>query len=645
MLKRPWILRSSAHAALIAVALALGACRSLGPESEPPPSVDRAALLTSQGDNAGAARVYEALAAQNTGTDQVDMLLRAARAYLVAHQSDQATRVAAEVHPPFTAAQSFDLQLLNIELTLARGQAEEAWRQVTAVHTPADAPSAVHFLELKRRVAFAAARPLDGVRAEIEEERYLAPEQRRAARAALLAQLRDASEHNVKIDPRSAPDAVTRGWLELAPLTAQAARAPGTAAAAVEAWRVRYPNHPAEEVVRGEQLGAPSAPAVAQPQLALLLPLTSRQASAAASVRDGFLTAYYVNPAAQRPRIRIYDTAQMSIAEAVTRATQDGAEFIVGPLTREEITAAAELTGRRPPMLALNFLPPEHAAPAAFYQFALSPEDEAREAARRILAEGYRRGVALVPQGAWGKRVLASFKEQLSAGGGTLVEDAMFDAARGNYSPAITDALGINDSYARHKRLESVVGTKLQFQPRRRADIDFIFAPSSAAAARLLRPQLRYYFAGDVPTYATSDAFDPDPTANQDLEGLMFPDMPWMLGGGLADSVRGAARDAWPNGGPRRNRLFAFGFDAYRLAGVLRSEQAATLSLDGLTGHLTLDAQGRIHRDLEWAQVHQGQPQLLSAPATPAARANHSRAALRAAFAPATAPASAPRVR
>ena len=51
----------------------------------------------------------------------------------------------------------------------------------------------------------------------------------------------------------------------------------------------------------------------------------------------------------------------------------------------------------------------------------------------------------------------------------------------------------------------------------------------------------------------------------------MFPDMPWMLGGEPADSVRAAAREAWPIGGPRRNRLFAFGYDAYRLATTLRN--------------------------------------------------------------------------
>ncbi len=55
----------------------------------------------------------------------------------------------------------------------------------------------------------------------------------------------------------------------------------------------------------------------------------------------------------------------------------------------------------------------------------------------------------------------------------------------------------------------------------------------------------------------------------------MFPDMPWMLGGDLAESVRAAAREAWPTGGPRRNRLFAFGFDAFRLTTALRAQVAA----------------------------------------------------------------------
>jgi hypothetical protein len=94
--------------------------------------------------------------------------------------------------------------------------------------------------------------------------------------------------------------------------------------------------------------------------------------------------------------------------------------------------------------------------------------------------------------------------------------------------------------------------------------------------------------------------------ANQDLDGLMFPDMPWMLGGNLAEAVRAATRDAWPNSGLQRSRLFAFGFDAYRLAVALRNSRG-DVNVDGLTGRLSFDPERRIRRELAWAQLHDGE--------------------------------------
>jgi len=353
---------------------------------------------------------------------------------------------------------------------------------------------------------------------------------------------------------------------------------------------------------------------VVGPHVALLLPITGRAAAAAISVRDGFMTAYYQLPANERPRVQIYDTGSQSVADALTQATGAGADFIVGPLTREEVTAAADFPGLRVPLLALNFLPPERAPPPQFYQYALSPEDEARLAARRVLEDHHRRGVALVPAGDWGARVLAAFRQELQAGGGDLIGTGQIDGARTDYSAAITEVLRSSDSNARFHRLESILGTKLQFEPRRRNDIEFIFAPAPANLERLLRPQLRFHYAGDIPTYATSDAFEPDVRANEDLEGLMFPDMPWMLGGDLADAVRAATREAWPTGGPHRGRLFAFGFDAFRLTQALRhAGVSGTISVAGLTGRLSLDAQRHVRRELGWAQLHGGEVRLLPA--------------------------------
>ena len=53
---------------------------------------------------------------------------------------------------------------------------------------------------------------------------------------------------------------------------------------------------------------------------------------------------------------------------------------------------------------------------------AAQPALEASQAARRILADGHARGIALVPDNDWGLRIAASFGEQLQAGGGRLLE-------------------------------------------------------------------------------------------------------------------------------------------------------------------------------------------------------------------------------
>ena len=225
---------------------------------------------------------------------------------------------------------------------------------------------------------------------------------------------------------------------------------------------------------------------------------------------------------------------------------------MIGPLTREEVVAAADAPGRRPPLLALNFLAAEAAAPQSFYQFALSPEDEARLAARRALADGRRRAVALVPEGDWGTRVLNAFRAEFEGGGGQLLDSVAYAPSRNDYSDPIQSALRLKDSRARQKRLEAALGTTLAFQPRRRADIDLLFTPAPSATARQLRPQLRFHFAGDIPAYATSDAYEPGLAGNQDLEGLVFPDMPWMLG---ADGAgRATARGDHRRLGRRRAR-------------------------------------------------------------------------------------------
>jgi outer membrane PBP1 activator LpoA protein len=608
--------------AIVAAALVLSACPTT-PRRGGLPSVDRAEALTRSGDHAAAAGVYERLATETTGSDSAEFNVRAARAWLAAGRPLDAERVLALLPPGLTQQQALEQQLLRIQSALAQGRGEQAWRDISAMQAPAAQAAAARYYETRQQVAIATGHLVDGIRAEFSRERVIGPGDARTARAELLAQLRAAAERGVPLTPPPGSEAAVRGWLEAASVALDNSRNPTLGATRLNAFRSRYPNHPALAALAGEPgigVDEPAARLDAAPHLALMLPLSGRTSAPAAQIRDGFMTAYYQLPAATRPRLRVYDTAAASMADSLADATANGAEFIVGPLTREEVIAAADILTTRPAILALNFLPGDRPRPEKFFQFALSPEDDARAVARYIAASGRRRGVVLVPEGDWGTRVAAAFDEELRAAGGYVLGQASFaTSARNDFGASITQVLRTDDSSARHQRIQATIGQKLELEPRRRPDIQFIFAPSQPATARLLRPQLRYHLAGDIPTYTLGDAYEPHPTANQEIEGMMFPDMPWMLSvESRPAEVREAASAAFGDPASKRGRLFAFGYDAFRIAEALK--RGGTIDPAGLTGTLSLDAQGRVRRELDWVRIKSGAPAPLGRP-DPAAQA------------------------
>ena len=605
---------------LLAAALLLAGCPTTGTRTGKSPT-DRAEDAMRAGNPAGAAALYEQLAAQaSTPTDSIDYRLRAARAWLAAGRAADADRVLAAIGAGVTQQQGLEQHLLRIESSVMQGRGDEAWREVSAMQPPVAPGAAARYYETRQQVAIATGHLVDGIRAEQSREHLMGPGDAQVARGELLAQLRAAAERGVSLAPPPGSDATLRGWLEAASVAADNAHNPTLGATRLAAFRTRYPSHPALAALAGEPgigVSEKSATLQAAPHLALILPLSGRTAAPAAQIRDGFMTAYYQLPANSRPRLRVYDSATISIADTMAQAAAAGAEFIVGPLTREEVVSAAEVLTTRPPVLALNFLPADKPAPEKFFQFALSPEDDARAVARYIGASGRHHGVVIVPEGDWGTRVAAAFGEELQAAGGFVLGQSAFNPAEKDYGAAIMQALRTDDSRARQQRIQATIGQKLEFEPRRRADIQFIFAPSQPGAARLLRPQLRFHLAGDIPTYTLGDAYEPHPTANQEIDGVIFPDMPWMVGTDeLSSGVRAAATQAFGESATRRGRLFAFGFDAMRIASSL--QRGAPIDPQGLTGTLSIDAQGRVHRELEWVHIKAGVP----TPLEPAAAAH-----------------------
>ena len=411
-------------------ALALAACAALPPVSQRAGTVPAAEAAARKGDHAQAATQYENLAATRLPPEQIELQLAASREWLAAGRAADAARVLAGIGAPQTAAQSLERSLLDAETSLLGNRAQEAWQKIGAIPESAAtgsaaAGAALRYYALKMRIALAAARPVDGIRAEMAAEGFTAnAAERTQLRSQLLAALRDAREHGVKLEAAASQDPIVRGWLDLGAIATDTHGASLIGEAEAAGWRAKYPNHPALEVL-AQALPPPLVVAAPGGRIALLLPLTGPASGQAATVRDGFLSAYYQLPPATRPALQVYDTGAVTPADAIAQARAAGSSFIVGPLLREDVAAVAALGSQSVPVLALNFLPADQPAPGGLYQFALSPEDEAQLVARRILADGRRRGVALVPRGDWGMRVIDAFTRELTGGGGSLISQTL----------------------------------------------------------------------------------------------------------------------------------------------------------------------------------------------------------------------------
>jgi outer membrane PBP1 activator LpoA protein len=586
--------------AALAVSLIMAACTLLKPAQAPEDRQERAQRLGVEGKHAEAAQAYAELAdLQPTNHDNYELLSAeqwlAAGNVAAAKQAFAATSAEARTRLPTARA------LVAAEIAFAENDGARAIHELDQIAVPTSPDQAQNYWWIRGRSAFLTGHPLEGTRALVERERWLSdPVSLGANRAELYSRIRIAAERGQPLTAPPKTDPIIVGWLELGPVAVGLARDPMRAATALANWRRLFPQHPANASVLAMASTQIAAATEFPDQIALLLPLSGRAEAVGVAVRDGFLAAYLEQDPATRPRLKIYDVVAESLSGAYARAIAEGAGFVVGPLTKEDVAALLPLSVGGTPVLALNFLGDSTSTPRHFYQFALSPEDEARVVARRVVADGRLNGVAIVPGTEWGKRVGAAFADELSHLGGSVLDSQRFDTSQVDFSDLIKQVLQVH----------AVKGEPSTH----RTDAAFVFvAAGSPGVARQILPQLKFHYAGDVPVYSTSDSFEPDPAANSDLDGMLFPDMPWMVANDpVTAQIRDAVRAAWPARTARRDRLYAFGFDAYRLMPALRAKPSAGAGeISGVTGKLRLDDNNRIHRDLDWAQIRNGAPNSL----------------------------------
>ena len=367
-------------------------------------------------------------------------------------------------------------------------------------------------------------------------------------------------------------------------------------------------------IMRNQELLAPTYNLEDFPdQVALLLPLSGDYKREGESIQNGFLGAHYSLSGNKQgiKKIKIYDTQkfQDSVA-AYDQALEDGADFVVGPLLQDSVNNLAKKIAFNVPVLTLNSLEND-ASLIRMYQFSLSSVDEAISTSNKVIIDQNKIGLIVAPDNEWGHQLKDTYTSTLESMGGIIIESQFYNQDDKDFSSELKELLGISLSEKRFDRLSANLNEDLSFSPRRRQDVDFIFlVAADTTSGKLLKSQLNYHLSGDkvLPIYSTSTIYSYD-TNLDDLNDVIFTDAPWVIDQQIwLKNLPTILRDYWP-GDAIQSRQNAMGYDAYFLiAAISSSKDYSMQELNGATGQLYMEDNGRIRRRLAWAKLINGEP-------------------------------------
>ncbi len=497
---------------------------------------------------------------------------------------------------------------------LSNPRLEQNWHNV-------DAAQETLIRERRARVFAALGEAIDSIKERLSLDPILVDSQAEYEnREALWRTLMSLPDSQLSELSQTEANQTLRGWYSLAKLSKNTQTDLNEQLQQVHNWQRQWPQHPASRSLP-EDLKLLNELIAERPQnIALLLPVTGPLAEAGKAIRDGFMASYYDSLGRNHttPIVEVYDTTDRDINEVYDQAVAAGANLVVGPLDKAKVADLNFRTQLPVPTIALNYIdiqavntttqpntkPAETVYADNLYQFGLSADDEAEQVAQRAWLDTHRKAMIIAPRTAWGERTLQAFRERWESYGGTVVSQALFSDQR-EFSQTIKNNVGVTDSQQRARDLRALFGPgyPFEYEPRRRQDIDMIFLLARPSEARQLKPMLAFYYAGDIPVYATSHVYAgvSDPSADRDINGIRFNTLPWFFG--QAKPVKQAI-DKFAQAKPEYQGLYALGADVFQLYPRLKQLQAIPETrLYGTTGALHLTNDRKIHREQVWAQI------------------------------------------
>lgn len=554
---------------------------------------------------------YLRLAANANTSEKQVYLLSAAEQYLMNNQAEAAQKVLSSVNASYLNADaSIKLSLLRIYYRAESGQASVAIEQLAPfISNPSLSNSNQILVHRILAKAYQQQSNLVATIDQMDQLQNLLPdsESRQQNLVATWKMIENLNVSTLQEWSSKTDSPEVRGWLDLAVIN-NTYYSPSAFLSAIKNWESEYPGHPAKTFIDGHSLVLKQMPK----QVALLLPMKGSLASSSEAIRNGFFAAYYYAKQRQEfaPSITLYDTSGTDVVSVYQQAVQQGANFVVGPLTKNDVRTIAHST-LSVPTLALNSIQDfGEQRVGNLYQFDLSPVTEAADAATHGRQHNHSRAVIFALPSDWSQDIAKAFQQRWKSEGGKVVQviniqnSSQIDAAiRQLMHAQVVENPGIGEAHY-----------KLSHQ----ADFDLVFLATSSTQARQIVPLLRFYYSGYLAVYATSLIYDGSASTlrNSDLNGISFYSMPWLvqpsrtLNSSLLE-IRNRTQSLWGSSFSHYPKLYAVGVDAYDLIPELNKLVILPdLGARGATGRLYLSNSHYINRQLVWTEIHDGTAQL-----------------------------------
>jgi uncharacterized protein len=369
-------------------------------------------------------------------------------------------------------------------------------------------------------------------------------------------------------------------------------------------------------------LAAENVQANAINNIAVMLPLKGKTelAMTGQAIHNGLLAAYYSSNQQAKVNIKVIDTTGGDVNTLYQQAVTEGANVIIGPLTKVEVENIANNDSLSVPTIALNTLDNyQRKSVNNLYQFGLLPQDEAVQVAIKMKQENLKNIAIVMPQNAWGDKVVRVFEGAYASSDWRIVATLKYDFDN-DLAGQICNFLAYDATklcgYQERKNKKQKTPEE-EAAPKRRQDIDSIFlVATTAAQARQIVPLLKFYYASDLPIYSISTIYSgtSKPDLDQDINNVYFCDMPWVTKNveNFSPELQKVYNQItmtkmWEHSFVKYKKFYALGVDAYNLAENLSLlPNAQKNGIEGASGVLYLDDFNHIYRELQWVQMQDG---------------------------------------